>query len=68
MARAPAQLCTHFFEEVIQNIAHPYKVNNQFVDYEFKLRHGASEKKFQVDKVSNAKFTDVSDSLVSFCG
>ena len=39
---------------------HPYKVNNQMVDYELKLKHGASEKFFQVDKISNAPFTDVS--------
>lgn len=47
-------------EEVTSDAPYPYKVNGQLVDYEFKLKHGSSEKKFQIDKISNSEFTDVS--------
>lgn len=47
-------------EEVTTDAQHPYKVNGQLVDYELKLKHGSSEKKFQIDKISNSPFTDVS--------
>ncbi|KAJ3553338.1 hypothetical protein NM688_g3667 [Phlebia brevispora] len=44
--------------EVSTDVQHPYKVNDQLVDYELTLKHGSSEKKFPMDRISNTPFTD----------
>ncbi|KAF9045520.1 hypothetical protein BJ165DRAFT_1415491 [Panaeolus papilionaceus] len=43
------------------DLVKPYKVNEQVVNQAFELKHGASTKIFNMDKVSNGPFTDVTD-------
>ncbi|PPR03365.1 hypothetical protein CVT24_012490 [Panaeolus cyanescens] len=40
------------------DLVKPYKVNEQIVNQAFELKHGASTKVFNMDKVSNGGFTD----------
>lgn len=46
--------------DLAPDLVKPYKVNEQVVNQAFELKHGASTKIFNMDKVSNGPFTDVS--------
>ncbi|KAA1472016.1 plus-3-domain-containing protein [Dentipellis sp. KUC8613] len=44
-------------ENLAVNLVKPYKINDQYSDQEFELKHGKSVKSFPMDKVSNSPYS-----------
>lgn len=51
--------CASFEPDLGANFTKPYKVNDTMVNQTLELKHGKSLKAFNMDKVSNAPFTQV---------
>lgn len=47
------------FSELAVETVKPYKVNERIVNQAVVLKHGKSTKIFNMDRISNAQFTDV---------
>ena len=51
--------CASFHLDLGANLTKPYKINDTTVNQTLELKHGKSLKAFNMDKVSNAPFTEV---------
>lgn len=51
--------CASFEPDLGANLTKPYKINDTMVNQTLELKHGKSLKAFNMDKVSNAPFTQV---------